>query len=44
MATESPTAASAAGGAFGVMDKGLKKNAIGYISNVVIGVASVAPP
>jgi amino acid transporter len=43
MATESPTAASAAGGAFGVMDKGLKKNAIGYISNVVIGVASVAP-
>ncbi|HWF33025.1 MAG TPA: APC family permease [Solirubrobacteraceae bacterium] len=27
----------------GVMDKGLKKNAIGYISNVVIGVASTAP-
>jgi amino acid transporter len=24
-------------------DKGLKKNAIGYISNVVIGVASTAP-
>lgn len=27
----------------GVMDKGLKKNAIGYVSNVVIGVASTAP-
>ena len=27
----------------GVEDKGLKKNAIGYISNVVIGVASTAP-
>jgi amino acid transporter len=27
----------------GVMDKGLKKNAIGYISNIVIGVASTAP-
>ncbi|HWY17071.1 MAG TPA: APC family permease, partial [Solirubrobacteraceae bacterium] len=27
----------------GVMDKGLKKNAIGYLSNVVIGVASTAP-
>jgi amino acid transporter len=27
----------------GVMDKGLKKNAIGYISNVVISTASVAP-
>jgi len=26
-----------------VMDKGLKKNAIGYISNIVIGVASTAP-
>jgi amino acid transporter len=26
-----------------VEDKGLKKNAIGYLSNVVIGVASVAP-
>jgi amino acid transporter len=43
MATESPTAASAASGSFGVMDKGLKKNAIGYISNIVIGVASTAP-
>ncbi|HST55803.1 MAG TPA: APC family permease [Solirubrobacteraceae bacterium] len=27
----------------GVMDKGLKKNAIGYLSNLVIGVASTAP-
>jgi amino acid transporter len=27
----------------GVVDKGLKKNAIGYLSNVVIGVASTAP-
>src|ERR1700756_230960 len=26
-----------------VVDKGLKKNAIGYLSNVVIGVASTAP-
>src|SRR6202023_1671652 len=25
------------------MDKGLKKNAIGFLSNVVIGVASTAP-
>jgi amino acid transporter len=33
----------AASGASGVMDKGLKKGAIGYISNVVIGVASTAP-
>jgi amino acid transporter len=27
----------------GVVDKGLKKNAIGYLSNIVIGVASTAP-
>ena len=27
----------------GVMDKGLKKGAIGYVSNIVIGVASTAP-
>ena len=27
----------------GVMDKGLKRNAIGYLSNIVIGVASAAP-
>src|SRR5438105_4893087 len=30
-------------GAVKVPDKGLKKNAIGYLSNVVIGVASTAP-
>ncbi|MGO9320048.1 MAG: APC family permease [Solirubrobacteraceae bacterium] len=28
---------------YGVMDKGLKKGAIGYLSNIVIGVASTAP-
>jgi hypothetical protein len=33
-------AAHAAGSA---SEKGLKKNAIGYVSNVVIGVASTAP-
>jgi amino acid transporter len=27
----------------GVMDKGLKKGAIGYLSNIVIGIASTAP-
>jgi len=40
------TASEAASGApeqSGVMDKGLKKNAIGYLSNIVIGVASTAP-
>jgi amino acid transporter len=36
-AASEPVAAS------GVMDKGLKKGAIGYISNIVIGVASTAP-
>jgi len=36
-------AASAAPEPSGVMDKGLKKNAIGYLSNIVIGVASTAP-
>src|SRR2546421_10303058 len=42
MATE---AAAVPGGVApsGVVDKGLKKNAIGYISNVVISTASVAP-
>jgi amino acid transporter len=39
MATESV----AASGASGVMDKGLKKGAISYVSNIVIGVASTAP-
>ena len=33
----------AASGASGVMDKGLKKGAVGYVSNIVIGVASTAP-
>jgi amino acid transporter len=36
-------APSAASEPSGVMDKGLKKNAIGYLSNIVIGVASTAP-
>ncbi|HSZ69742.1 MAG TPA: APC family permease [Solirubrobacteraceae bacterium] len=36
-------AASGAPESSGVMDKGLKKNAIGYLSNIVIGVASTAP-
>jgi amino acid transporter len=36
-------AASSSPESSGVMDKGLKKNAIGYISNIVIGVASTAP-
>ncbi len=42
MATDSATV-SGAPTSPGVMDKGLKKGAIGYISNVVIGVASTAP-
>jgi amino acid transporter len=42
MATDS-AAVSGAPASSGVMDKGLKKGAIGYISNVVIGVASTAP-
>jgi amino acid transporter len=42
MATVS-VAASGTPDPSGVMDKGLKKNAIGYISNIVIGVASTAP-
>jgi amino acid transporter len=42
MASESG-AAQGASPASGVMDKGLKKGAIGYISNIVIGVASTAP-
>src|ERR1700686_664557 len=37
------TGGVAASGASGVMDKGLKKGAIGYVSNIVIGVASTAP-
>jgi amino acid transporter len=42
MATDS-AAASGAPASSGVMDKGLKKGAIGYVSNIVIGVASTAP-
>ncbi|MFI5004526.1 MAG: APC family permease [Solirubrobacterales bacterium] len=42
MATAS-VAASGTPEPSGVMDKGLKKNAIGYLSNIVIGVASTAP-
>ena len=39
-----PDAAAPGGpGSSGVMDKGLKKGAIGYLSNIVIGVASTAP-
>jgi amino acid transporter len=48
MATESGVvlpagAASGAPASSRVVDKGLKRNAIGYISNIVIGVASTAP-
>jgi amino acid transporter len=42
MATDS-VAASGGAATSGVMDKGLKKGAIGYLSNIVIGVASTAP-
>ncbi len=44
MATESAALPGVtAAGSIPVVDKGLKKNAIGYLSNVVIGVASTAP-
>jgi amino acid transporter len=44
MATESVVAAAtAAPASVKVPDKGLKRNAIGYLSNIVIGVASTAP-
>jgi amino acid transporter len=48
MATESVAATGTLGvagleGAVKVPDKGLKRNAIGFLSNVVIGTASVAP-
>src|SRR5271167_3884991 len=42
MATES-VAQSGAPASSEVVDKGLKKGAIGYLSNIVIGVASTAP-
>jgi amino acid transporter len=41
MAVQGATSGSPASS--GVMDKGLKKGAIGYLSNIVIGVASTAP-
>jgi amino acid transporter len=49
MATDSVAASRASGAVSGapasseVQDKGLKKGAIGYLSNIVIGVASTAP-
>ncbi len=44
MATEAAAVGIAGAPATGqVEDKGLKKNAIGYVSNIVIGVASTAP-
>jgi amino acid transporter len=44
MATEAAAVGVAGAPATGqVEDKGLKKNAIGYVSNIVIGVASTAP-
>jgi amino acid transporter len=43
MASESGAAHGAPPSSSGVLDKGLKKGAIGYISNIVIGVASTAP-
>ena len=42
MATDSLTVPGAPASS-GVVDKGLKKGAIGYLSNIVIGVASTAP-
>ncbi len=42
MATDS-AAAPASPEPSGVIDKGLKKGALGYVSNIVIGVASTAP-
>ncbi|MGO9247676.1 MAG: APC family permease [Solirubrobacteraceae bacterium] len=43
MATVSAAAPGGSPEQSGVMDKGLKKGAIGYLSNIVIGVASTAP-
>ena len=43
MASASVAASAASPEPSGVMDKGLKKGAIGYLSNIVIGVASTAP-
>jgi amino acid transporter len=43
MASETGAVHGAPPSSSGVADKGLKKGAIGYISNIVIGVASTAP-
>ncbi len=43
MAAEGTVAAPVGAATSQVRDKGLKKNAIGYVSNIVIGVASTAP-
>jgi amino acid transporter len=43
MSTESGAVHGAPPSSAGVADKGLKKGAIGYVSNIVIGVASTAP-
>jgi amino acid transporter len=43
MSTESGAVHGAPPSSSGVLDKGLKKGAIGYVSNIVIGVASTAP-
>ena len=43
MATVSVAASGGPDDRSGVMDKGLKKNAITFVSNIVIGVASTAP-
>lgn len=43
MASESGAVHGAPPSSSGVLDKGLKKGAIGYVSNIVIGVASTAP-
>jgi amino acid transporter len=43
MATVSETVSGHAEATGEVVDKGLKSNAIGYLSNIVIGVASTAP-
>ena len=40
---ESASLAGGTGGGVEVVDKGLKKNAISFVSNIVIGVASTAP-
>ncbi len=43
MATQGEVPAGGTAASPGVMDKGLKKGAVSYVSNIVIGVASTAP-